>query len=232
MPDYTPFPVELITPVGVAFSGDAQMLVVPGAAGELGILAHHAPLVSLLDPGVVRVTDEGGAVRRFAADDGFLQVRQNRALVLGVDPASGQTTVVREQTDPAWVDVVPGTPAWTAEAAIRGAQGVAVHRRDFGRRLGLARDHRCGGDAAPGVGQRDDFRGGRVKIGKDAFASFLDTDHENVPLWLSASWSSAKECEVVQGLALVTTARISSPSPAQAGCHPSWRADRLPPRGS
>lgn len=82
MPDYTPFPVELITPVGVAFSGDAQMLVVPGAAGELGILANHAPLVSLLDPGVVRVTDEGGAVRRFAADDGFLQVRQNRALVL------------------------------------------------------------------------------------------------------------------------------------------------------
>jgi F-type H+-transporting ATPase subunit epsilon len=82
VPDYTPFPVELITPRGVAFSGDAQILIVPGAAGELGILANHAPLVSLLDPGVVRLTDEGGEVRRFAADDGFVQVRQNRAVVL------------------------------------------------------------------------------------------------------------------------------------------------------
>ena len=47
-----------------------------------------------------------------------LSRRQDRALVLSVDPASGQTTVVRELSDPAWVDVVPGTPAWAAGGAL------------------------------------------------------------------------------------------------------------------
>ncbi len=82
MPEYTPYPVELITPEGIAFSGDAERLIVPGAAGELGIFANHAPLVSLLQPGETRLTDADGTVRRYATDDGYVQVRQNRAVVL------------------------------------------------------------------------------------------------------------------------------------------------------
>ena len=82
MPEFTPYPVELITPEGIAFSGDAERLVVPGAAGELGILANHAPLISLLEPGETRLTDAEGTLRRYATDDGFLQVRKNHALVL------------------------------------------------------------------------------------------------------------------------------------------------------
>ena len=54
----------------------------PGAAGELGILANHAPLISLLKPGETRITDEAGTVRRYATDDGYVQVRTNRAVVL------------------------------------------------------------------------------------------------------------------------------------------------------
>ena len=82
MPDHPPYPVELITPEGMAFQGDAEMLVVPGAAGELGILANHAPLISLLKPGETRITDDQGSVRRYVTDDGYVQVRQNRAVVL------------------------------------------------------------------------------------------------------------------------------------------------------
>ena len=82
MPEFTPYPVELITPEGIAFSGDAERLVVPGAAGELGILANHAPLISLLEPGETRLTDADGTVRRYATDDGYVQVRKNHALVL------------------------------------------------------------------------------------------------------------------------------------------------------
>jgi F-type H+-transporting ATPase subunit epsilon len=82
MPDHPAYPVELITPEGIAFAGDAEMLVVPGAAGELGILANHAPLISLLRSGETRITDEAGAVKRYATDDGYVQVRQNRAVVL------------------------------------------------------------------------------------------------------------------------------------------------------
>ncbi len=82
MPEFTPYPVELITPEGIVFSGDAERVVVPGAAGELGILANHAPLISLLEPGETRVTDAEGTVRRYATDDGFVQVRKNQTLVL------------------------------------------------------------------------------------------------------------------------------------------------------
>ena len=82
MPEFTPYPVELITPEGIVFSGDAERVVVPGAAGELGILANHAPLISLLQPGETRVTDAEGTVRRYATDDGFVQVRKNQTLVL------------------------------------------------------------------------------------------------------------------------------------------------------
>ena len=82
MAEYHPFLIELVTPDGVAHSGDVQIAVLPGAAGELGILANHAPLVSTLKPGVVALTDADGAVRRFATDEGYVRVRQSRALVL------------------------------------------------------------------------------------------------------------------------------------------------------
>jgi F-type H+-transporting ATPase subunit epsilon len=80
--EHPPYPVEVITPEGVAFAGNAEILVVPGAAGDLGILSNHAPLISLLKPGETRITDESGDVKRYATDDGYVQVRQNRAVVL------------------------------------------------------------------------------------------------------------------------------------------------------
>jgi F-type H+-transporting ATPase subunit epsilon len=80
--EFTLYPVELITPEGVTYSGEAERLVVPGASGELGILANHAPLISLLKPGETRLTDAEGTVRRYATDDGYVQVRKNHALVL------------------------------------------------------------------------------------------------------------------------------------------------------
>ena len=49
------FDVSLVTPDGAAFEGDAEMLVVPGAAGEIGVLARHAPLVATLKAGSTRV---------------------------------------------------------------------------------------------------------------------------------------------------------------------------------
>ena len=82
MAEYTPYPVELITPEGAAYADDAQQVIAPGAAGKLGILANHAPLVSLLNAGELRIIAAGGAVHRYATSAGFLQVRENRALVL------------------------------------------------------------------------------------------------------------------------------------------------------
>jgi F-type H+-transporting ATPase subunit epsilon len=56
-------------------------VIVPGSEGELGILPHHAPLISLLGQGVLRVK-QGGQEQEFAIFGGFLQVRPDRVVVL------------------------------------------------------------------------------------------------------------------------------------------------------
>jgi F-type H+-transporting ATPase subunit epsilon len=81
------FDVSLVTPDGAAFEGEAEMLVVPGAAGEIGVLARHAPLVAMLKAGSTRVyLRRDGEVREFATGAGFFKVEQDRALAL-VDDA-------------------------------------------------------------------------------------------------------------------------------------------------
>jgi F-type H+-transporting ATPase subunit epsilon len=81
------FSVSLVTPDGPAFEGDAEMLIVPGAAGEIGVLARHAPLVAMLKAGSTRVhLRYETEVLEFATGPGFFKVEQDRALAL-VDDA-------------------------------------------------------------------------------------------------------------------------------------------------
>jgi F-type H+-transporting ATPase subunit epsilon len=84
--DHPTFDVELVTPDGPVFVGDAHMLVVPGQAGEIGVLARHAPLVATLKAGSTRVHIGGGEVTEFATGPGFFKVELDRALAL-VDDA-------------------------------------------------------------------------------------------------------------------------------------------------
>ena len=82
------FSVSLVTPEGAAFEGEVEMLVVPGADGEIGVLARHAPLVALLKAGSTRVYKDRSTedVLEFATGPGFFKVEQDRALAL-VDDA-------------------------------------------------------------------------------------------------------------------------------------------------
>src|ERR687888_1681303 len=64
------------------------MLIVPGAAGEIGILARHAPLVAMLKAGSTRIHVDEGDVREFATGPGFFKVEQDRALALVDDAVS------------------------------------------------------------------------------------------------------------------------------------------------
>jgi F-type H+-transporting ATPase subunit epsilon len=86
MPEHPLFSVSVVTPEGSAYEGDAEMLIVPGAAGEIGVLARHAPLVALLKAGSTRVHLGDGDVREFATGPGFFQVLEDRAIAL-VDDA-------------------------------------------------------------------------------------------------------------------------------------------------
>jgi F-type H+-transporting ATPase subunit epsilon len=84
--DHPLFSVSVVTPEGAAFEGDAEMIIVPGAAGEIGVLARHAPLVALLKAGSTRVHLGDGSVEEFATGYGFFQVLEDRAIAL-VDDA-------------------------------------------------------------------------------------------------------------------------------------------------
>ena len=84
--DHPRFDVEVVTPDGAVFQGEAHMLIVPGAAGEIGVLARHAPLVATLKAGSTRVHVGGNDVLEFATGPGFFKVELDRALAL-VDDA-------------------------------------------------------------------------------------------------------------------------------------------------
>jgi F-type H+-transporting ATPase subunit epsilon len=82
------FSISLTTPDGAVFEDEAEMVIVPGAAGEIGVLARHAPLIALLKAGSTRVyrDRESQDVQEFATGPGFFTVEQDRALAL-VDTA-------------------------------------------------------------------------------------------------------------------------------------------------
>jgi F-type H+-transporting ATPase subunit epsilon len=81
------FSVSLVTPDGPAFEGDVEMIIVPGAIGEIGVLARHAPLVATLKAGSTRIHPGGNAdVLTYATGPGFFQVLYDRAIAL-VDAA-------------------------------------------------------------------------------------------------------------------------------------------------
>src|SRR5258708_6594393 len=85
------FNVSLVTPDGAAFEGEAEMIIVPGAIGEIGVLARHAPLVATLKAGSTRI-HPGGAADGLedASGPGFFEVLDDRAIAL-VDAADAAT---------------------------------------------------------------------------------------------------------------------------------------------
>lgn len=89
------FDLSLVTPEGTAFEGEAQMLIVPGAAGEIGVLARHAPLVAMLKAGEIRVRTHGQWLS-FASGPGYFKVHQDRAIVLVDDAVRAEEIDIEE----------------------------------------------------------------------------------------------------------------------------------------
>ena len=103
------FEVSLVTPDGPVFEGEAEMLIVPGADGEIGVLARHAPLVAMLKAGSTRVhVRRDDEVREFATGPGFFKVEQDRALALvddAVDANEIDDARAREQLETAQAEL-------------------------------------------------------------------------------------------------------------------------------
>jgi F-type H+-transporting ATPase subunit epsilon len=76
-----PLQLEIVTPERLAYSDKVDSVQLPGSEGELGVLPHHAPLVSTLGVGELRIR-KGGAEESFAIVGGFLQVRPDKVVVM------------------------------------------------------------------------------------------------------------------------------------------------------
>ena len=74
--------VEIVTPSKSAYSGKAKSVTVPGAAGSFQILFNHAPIISALDIGVIKIEEIDGNLLVFAASGGTVEVLDNHVLLL------------------------------------------------------------------------------------------------------------------------------------------------------
>ncbi len=77
------FHLSIVTPEQVYYDAEIRSLTVPGTEGYLGILSHHAPLITALLPGKIEFRDAEDQVHILAVSAGFLEVSSNRASILG-----------------------------------------------------------------------------------------------------------------------------------------------------
>lgn len=90
---------ELVSPERLLYSDDCDMVVVPGAEGDFGVLPRHAPVISTVRPGVIDIHDDGKVERRIFVAGGFAEVTESRCTVLAeeavpvddIDTAAAET---------------------------------------------------------------------------------------------------------------------------------------------
>ncbi|HEX9751573.1 MAG TPA: ATP synthase F1 subunit epsilon [candidate division Zixibacteria bacterium] len=99
----TEFQLSIVTPEKTIFDQNVVSLIVPAAEGYLGVMAHHAPLITTLQPGKITITlstraegHDSGVELLLAISGGFLEVADNRATILA-DTAEQATQIDRER---------------------------------------------------------------------------------------------------------------------------------------
>ncbi|MDP9013642.1 MAG: F0F1 ATP synthase subunit epsilon [Pseudomonadota bacterium] len=97
--------VDIVSPEGQLFAGEANMVFAPAIEGEIGIAPRHAPLLTTMSPGVVRVQVEGQEEHTFYVGGGALEVQPHRVSVLAdtaarardLDEAAAQAAKARAE---------------------------------------------------------------------------------------------------------------------------------------
>jgi F-type H+-transporting ATPase subunit epsilon len=78
----TKFRVEVLTPEGEVFNDEVEMVSTRTTVGSIGVLAHHQPLLGMLEPTELRLYRSESDVERFAQGEGYIQVSREQVLVL------------------------------------------------------------------------------------------------------------------------------------------------------
>lgn len=74
--------LEIITPEKTVFSGEINLIKVPGSKGSFEVLKNHAPLISTLEKGDIKVITNTDEEKHFSIDGGVIEVRDNKIIVL------------------------------------------------------------------------------------------------------------------------------------------------------
>jgi F-type H+-transporting ATPase subunit epsilon len=118
------FPFELASPARLVFSGEVEQVDVPGAEGDFGVLAGHAPLIAALRPGILTI-HEGGGTKRLFIRDGFAEVNSSGLTVLA------EFAVPVDELDPAEIlKEIEAAEARLTETKEGPAQDKAAERVD------------------------------------------------------------------------------------------------------
>lgn len=120
--------VDIVTAERVVYSEDVDVVIAPGVEGQLGILPHHAPLMTTLQAGELRLR-RGGEEDSLAISGGFLEVRPDRVIILAdtaeraeeIDEARAEAAKQRAEQRLKERGVTPGLDEARCEAALRRA---------------------------------------------------------------------------------------------------------------
>ncbi len=76
------FQLDIVTPANTVYSGEVLSFTAPGVVGNFQVLFNHAPLLSAIGVGEVKVTEADGKQHRFATSGGFVEVKSNKVILL------------------------------------------------------------------------------------------------------------------------------------------------------
>ena len=74
--------LQIITPDKEVFAGDVTMVQVPGSKGSFQVLVNHAPIISTLDAGEVKIIDSAGKTSKLSIGGGVIEVKNNNIIIL------------------------------------------------------------------------------------------------------------------------------------------------------
>jgi F-type H+-transporting ATPase subunit epsilon len=118
------FTAEVLTPEGEVFNDEVELVSTRTTVGSIGILAHHQPLLGMLEPTELRLYKSESEIVRLAQGEGYVQVSEGRVLIL-----------VEEATDPSSLDAAAlqerlRTAERELEQADEGSEAARVAARD------------------------------------------------------------------------------------------------------
>jgi len=78
--------LEIITPDKTLFEGKVELIRVPGTKGQFEVLQYHAPIISTLEKGQIKIEEQAGTPQYFDIESGVVEVQRNKAIILAEEP--------------------------------------------------------------------------------------------------------------------------------------------------